>query len=148
MARKVCISGGFDPLHIGHLRMIREASILAAGGQLIVILNSDEWLMNKKGYVFMPFEERREILMSTRGVTGVSSVDDSDNTVCEALKRINPDMFANGGDRKVGTVPEEGLCKDLHITMRYNVGGGKSQSSSELVAKSLGAGINNENHTI
>ena len=132
MKRTVCISGGFDPLHVGHLRMIRGASTLAAGGRLIVILNSDEWLIHKKGYVFMPFEERREILMGIRGVAGVSSVDDSDGTVCEALRRIHPDVFANGGDRKEGNVPEDGVCNVLHIEMVYNVGGGKIQSSSKL----------------
>ena len=104
--KTVCISGGFDPLHVGHLRMVIEASTLAQGGRLVVILNSDEWLMQKKGYVFMPFEERKEILMGIRGVSEVTSVDDSDNTVCEALIRINPNVFANGGDRKEGNIPE------------------------------------------
>ena len=131
--KTVCISGGFDPLHVGHLRMIIEASVLAQGGRLVVILNSDEWLMQKKGYVFMPFEERKEILMGIRGVSEVTSVDDSDNTVCEALIRINPNVFANGGDRKEGNIPEAQVCNDLNIKMIYNVGGGKVQSSSKLV---------------
>ena len=140
--KTVCISGGFDPLHVGHLRMIIEASGLAQGGRLVVILNSDEWLMQKKGYVFMPFEERKEILMGIRGVSEVTSVDDSDNTVCEALIRINPKgflsrsdryVFANGGDRKEGNIPEAQVCNDLNIEMIYNVGGGKVQSSSKLV---------------
>ena len=135
MKRTVCISGGFDPLHVGHMRMIREASQLAADGKLIVILNSDEWLTRKKSYVFMTFDERREILMGVRGVTGVSSVDDSDGTVCEALRRLTPDVFANGGDRKAGNVPEDGVCNDLHIEMIYNVGGGKVQSSSKLAGR-------------
>ena len=130
----VCISGGFDPVHVGHLRMIREAKKLTNGGELIIIANSDEWLQRKKGYIFMPFEERREILLSFRGVDGVSSVDDKDDTVCEALKRIKPDIFANGGDRKEGNIPEYGICDNLDIEMVYNVGGGKVQSSSSLTA--------------
>lgn len=141
MTKTVCISGGFDPVHVGHLRMIRAAKKLTNGGTLIVILNSDEWLMRKKGYVFMPFEERKEILMGFRGVDGVSLVDDGDDTVCEALERITPDIFANGGDRKKGNVPEDETCERKSIEMIYNVGGGKVQSSSDLVAESLGVDI-------
>ena len=129
----ICVSGGFDPVHIGHLRMMQEASKF---GKVVVIVNSDDWLMRKKGYIFMPFEERREILLSFRGVDGVSSVDDKDDTVCEALKRIHPDIFANGGDRKEGNVPEYKICDNLDIEMVYNVGGEKVQSSSNLVANS------------
>ena len=136
MAKTVCISGGFDPVHVGHLRMIRSAKRIAgASGKLVVILNSDEWLMRKKGYVFMPFEERKEILLGFRGVDAISLVDDRDNTVCEALERINPDIFANGGDRKESNVPEDGTCSDFHIEMVYNVGGGKVQSSSKLAGR-------------
>ncbi len=135
MAKTVCISGGFDPVHVGHLRMIRAAkNIAGANGKLIIILNSDEWLRRKKGYVFMPFEERKEILMGFRGVDGISLVNDGDDTVCEALSRINPDIFANGGDRKRGNVPEDGVCNNLNIEMMYNVGGSKVQSSSELAS--------------
>jgi D-beta-D-heptose 7-phosphate kinase/D-beta-D-heptose 1-phosphate adenosyltransferase len=137
MAKTVCISGGFDPVHIGHLRMIRAAkNIAGVNGRLIIILNSDEWLRRKKGYVFMPFEERKEILMGFRGVDGISLVNDSDDTVCEALSRINPDIFANGGDRKEGNVPEDGVCNKLHIEMIYNVGGDKVQSSSKMAGRS------------
>jgi cytidyltransferase-like protein len=137
MAKTVCISGGFDPVHVGHLRMIRAAKRIAGvDGRLIIILNSDEWLIRKKGYVFMPFNERKEILMGFRGVDGVSLVNDSDNTVCEALERVAPDIFANGGDRKRGNVPEDGTCHTCHIEMIYNVGGGKVQSSSKLAGRS------------
>lgn len=129
----VLVSGGFDPIHIGHVRMILEAS---KQGDVIVALNSDEWLMRKKGYVFMPWDERAEIIKSIRGVTKVSHVDDSDNTVCEAIKRLRPDVFANGGDRKDNNTPEVSLCDDLGIDLIWNVGGGKIQSSSELVTAS------------
>ena len=126
----VAVSGGFDPVHVGHVRMILEA---AEVGDVIVIANSDEWLMRKKGYVFMPWEERAEILASIRGVLKVVTVDDSDGTVCEALRREKPTFFANGGDRKTDNTPEMDVCSELGIGLLWEVGGGKIQSSSELV---------------
>ena len=129
----VAVSGGFDPIHKGHVRMIRAAS---AFGSVIVIANSDEWLMRKKGYVFMPFEERAEIIESIKGVIAVYKAKDDDNTVCESLKYLKPNMFANGGDRKGDNVPEVSVCKELGIQMLWNVGGEKIQSSSWLVEKS------------
>ena len=129
----VAVSGGFDPIHKGHVRMIRAAS---AFGSVIVIANSDEWLMRKKGYVFMSFDERKEILESIKGVTVVYEALDDDDTVCESLKVIRPNMFANGGDRKGDNVPEVALCDELDIQMLWNVGGEKTQSSSWLVEKS------------
>ena len=133
MNRKtIAISGGFDPVHIGHVKMIEEAS---RHGGVLVILNSDEWLQRKKGYVFMPWEERAEIIESISGVRSVQRVDDSDGTVCEALTRLKPTMFANGGDRKSDNVPEVAVCEKNDIEMIWNVGGEKIQSSSELVKK-------------
>jgi len=131
--KRVMVSGGFDPIHVGHVRMILEA---AKHGEVIVVANSDDWLMRKKGYVFMPWEERAEIIESIRGVVRVEHVDDSDNTVCEAISRCRPDAFANGGDRKGDNTPEVALCNELGIELMWNVGGGKIQSSSELVSKS------------
>lgn len=128
----VAVSGGFDPVHSGHIRMILEA---AKYGNVIVILNSDEWLMRKKGFVFMNFEERKEIMEAIKGVIQVSHVDDSDETVCEALRRLRPNYFANGGDRKSDNVPEVQVCQELDITAIWNIGGEKTQSSSELVAR-------------
>ena len=128
----VAVSGGFDPIHKGHVQMIEEASNY---GQVIVILNSDEWLIRKKGYKFMSFEERAYIVGNIKGVTIVTSVDDSDGSVCKALETIRPDYFANGGDRKLTNTPEMELCKELDIGLLWNVGGGKTQSSSELVDK-------------
>ena len=126
------ISGGFDPIHIGHVRMIIDA---ANYGNVIVVANSDDWLMRKKGYVFMPWEERAEIIRAIRGVVDVVTVDDRDGTVCEAIQRVKPDFFANGGDRKTNNTPEKEVCEALGIEMLWNVGGGKIQSSSELVKK-------------
>lgn len=131
--KKIMVSGGFDPIHVGHVRMILEA---AEHGEVIVVANSDEWLERKKGYVFMPWEERAEIISSIRGVVEVLEVDDSDDTVCEAIDHHRPDIFANGGDRKGDNTPEVSLCNRLGIELMWNVGGGKIQSSSELVSKS------------
>jgi len=128
----IAVSGGFDPMHKGHIQMIREA---AEYGNVIVILNSDEWLIRKKGYKFMPFEERAYIAGSIKGVTIVSNVDDSDGSVCEALRRLKPDYFANGGDRYKENTPEMAVCEELGIKMLWNIGGSKTQSSSELVTK-------------
>ena len=127
----VAVSGGFDPMHIGHVRMIQNSAEI---GDVLVIVNSDDWLERKKGYVFMPFEERAEILSAIKGVTAVVAVDDTDNTVCEALKKYKPDCFANGGDRKQKNTPEMTVCEELGIEMLWSMGGGKIQSSSWLVS--------------
>ena len=128
--KTIVVSGGFDPLHVGHLKMIQTASQL---GDVVVVLNSDAWLKRKKGYVFMPFEERSYLLQQIKGVTEVSAVDDSDGTVCEALERLRPDMFGNGGDRTSENTPEGNVCNKLNIEMIWNLGGEKIQSSSGLI---------------
>ncbi len=132
MKKQVMISGGFDPIHAGHVRMILDASKY---GDVVVALNSDDWLNRKKGYVFMPWAERAEIILAIKGVTSVVRVADDDNSVCEAISRERPDYFANGGDRKIGNTPEVDLCNKLGISLIWNVGGDKIQSSSELVSK-------------
>lgn len=131
--KTVCVSGGFDPVHVGHLRMMQEA---AKFGEVTVIVNSDDWLMRKKGYIFMPFTERCEIIQGFGCVTTTSHVDDSDNTVCEALRRLKPDYFANGGDRKTDNTPEMDVCEEHGVELLWGVGGGKVQSSSTLVETS------------
>jgi len=131
--KRVMVSGGFDPVHVGHVRMIQEA---ATYGPVVVAVNSDDWLMRKKGYVFMPWQERAEIMLSIKGVRDVVAVDDSDNTVCEAIREEFPHAFANGGDRKDNNVPEVALCEEMGIELLWNVGGGKVQSSSDLVRES------------
>ena len=133
MAKKtdvICLSGGADPIHIGHIRMIDAAK---EHGDVVWILNSDEWLKRKKGYSFMRWEHRAEILRAITGVKLVVPVDDADGTVCEALQRIKPAYFANGGDRTIDNTPEIALCRNLGIKMLFNVGGKKVESSSELV---------------
>jgi D-beta-D-heptose 7-phosphate kinase/D-beta-D-heptose 1-phosphate adenosyltransferase len=132
MSKKtIAVSGGFDPIHVGHVRMILKA---AEYGDVIVILNTDEWLEKKKGYTFMKWEERAEILKAISGVSNVVKCIDEDNTVCETLSLLSPTYFANGGDRKEGNVPEEKVCNDLGIEMLWGIGGNnKPQSSSWLV---------------
>ena len=126
----VAVSGGFDPIHVGHLRMMQEA---AEHGKLIVIINSDAWLKRKKGYIFMPWDERAELISALACVDNVIQANDDDRTVCETLKELRPDIFANGGDRGVNTTPEAKLCEELDIELMWNIGGGKVRSSSNLV---------------
>jgi len=124
----VMVSGGFDPIHAGHVRMIRAA---AQFGDVIVILNSDDWLFRNKGFVFMEYARRVEILDSLKGVILVDSVDDTDNTACEAIKRHKPTYFANGGARD--SSPEQILCEEMGVETLWGIGGdeniGRSLSS-------------------
>lgn len=128
----VLVSGGFDPLHIGHLRYFKAAQGVA--NIIVVVLNSDDWLRRKKGYVFMPWEERNEVLGAIFVPGAIYSVDDDDGTVCEALRRLKPHYFANGHDRTGANPAEQAVCEELGIEQLFNVGGDKIASSSELVA--------------
>ncbi len=131
----VLTSGGFDPLHIGHVRLFKEAKEL--GDHLIVLINNDNWLMLKKGFVFMPQEERKEIIESIKWVDEVRFTTHEPGTqdisICKDLKSIKPDIFAKGGDRHDGNIPETPVIEELKIKVVNNVGGGKIQSSSWLV---------------
>lgn len=134
--RLVAVSGGFDPIHVGHVRMFQAARKL--GTKLVVILNNDNWLRNKKGFVFMPEKERMELLKSFPFVDRVVLTDhkpqDADRSVVRALRKIKPDVFANGGDRTNTNTPEKSICKELGIRAVFNVGrGGKIQSSSWMI---------------
>lgn len=134
----VTVSGGFDPLHIGHIRLIQDAKKL--GGKLIVILNNDNWLKKKKSHIFMHENERKEILESIKGVDKViltsHDLNPKDMSVSKELMKIKPDIFANGGDRTATNIPEASVCKKVGCDMFFNVGqGGKIQSSSWLLAK-------------
>lgn len=128
--RVVVTSGGFDPIHIGHVRLLKESKKL--GDKLIVILNTDEFLMRKKNFTFMPFDERKEILEELQCVDEVVACIDDDQTVCKTLEMLKPHIFAKGGDRTLENIPEKEVCERLGIEMVFGVGGGKIQSSSWL----------------
>lgn len=131
------VSGGFDPVHIGHVRLFEEAKKL--GDELVVVINNDNWLHFKKGYAFMSEADRQEIIKSFRAVDKVlltsHEPDTNDITVCRELELLRPHIFANGGDRKKNVpVPEYEVCRRLGIEMVFNVGhGGKVRSSSDLL---------------
>jgi len=128
----VAVSGGFDPVHIGHIRMFRDAAGL---GKLTVILNTDDFLLRKKGYVFITLDERKEILESIKYVDRVVVSIDKDDSVCKTLAMLKPDVFANGGDRTgKSEIRETEICRQLGIEMAFGVGGDKVQSSSKLAA--------------
>jgi cytidyltransferase-like protein len=129
-------SGGFDPMHVGHLRCIQETvkKARADGGVVVVIVNDDAFLMRKKGYSFMPHEERMEIIGGIEGVDFVTGWDDGSQTVTGAIEILRPHYFTKGGDRDASAnVPEFDLCEKINCKVLFNVGGGKIQSSSTLV---------------
>ena len=135
----IIVSGGFDPVHKGHIRMFREAANL--GVNVIVGLNSDKWLTRKKGKPFMNWDERAEILQSCKYINQVLPFDDSDETANDIIKQVcslyrDFDVniyFANGGDRTSDNVPEMKVCDELGVEMIWGLGGGKIQSSSWLI---------------
>lgn len=134
--RWVAVSGGFDPLHIGHVRMFERARKL--GDKLLVIVNNDNWLKAKKGFAFMPETERKELIGSFPFVDKVvltsHAPNDPDRGVVRELKKLRPAIFANGGDRVAGNIPEYVACKEFGIAMKFNIGhGGKVQSSSWMI---------------
>lgn len=137
--RIVVVSGGFDPIHIGHIRLFQEAKKL--GDELVVILNNDNWLKKKKVHIFMHEKERREIIESIIGVDKVvlssHPKNPKDMSISGEIFAIKPDIFANGGDRKSEKdIPEAEACRKVGTKMVFDVGqGGKIQSSSWLLAK-------------
>ena len=131
-------SGGFDPMHVGHLRCLLETASHASreDGVTVVIVNDDGFLHRKKGYAFMPIEERMEIIAGIRGVDHVVGWDDGTQYVTDAIRLLRPAYFTKGGDRDAAqNVPEFELCSKIDCSVIFGVGGGKIQSSSELVAK-------------
>jgi len=137
----VAVSGGFDPIHVGHIRLFQEAKAL--GDELVVILNNDNWLMAKKGSVFMPETERKEVIEAIRYVDRVILTkhpkNPTDMSVAMELRELKPDIFANGGDRTKDNIPEVAVCKKINCQLVFNVGkGGKVQSSSWLIEKAKG----------
>lgn len=136
----VAVSGGFDPIHIGHVRLFKAAKAL--GDKLIVILNNDNWYELKGRRVFMPQEERKEVIEALKPVDLVvltkHKPGTKDISVCRELEELKPDIFANGGDRFLNNIPEVDTCNKIGCKMVFNVGdGGKIQSSSWLLKKYL-----------
>lgn len=132
----VTTSGGFDPLHVGHLRCIQGSVDLARQNKvpLVVIVNGDGFLTRKKGFAFMPEMERAEIIAGIAGVDAVVIWDDGTQFVTGALDILRPIVFAKGGDRdSAANVPEFELCEKIGCKVVFGVGGGKIQSSSDLV---------------
>jgi D-beta-D-heptose 7-phosphate kinase/D-beta-D-heptose 1-phosphate adenosyltransferase len=132
----VLVTGGFDPLHSGHMDYFNSARSL--GNKLAVGLNSDAWLTRKKGRPFMSWQERAGIISNLRSVDYVIEFDDSDNTSINAIKecrRMWPDaeiVFANGGDRDHNNVPEMAI-KDDQVSFMFAVGGTDKANSSSWI---------------
>ena len=138
MKRIVLITGGFDPLHSGHIAYINAAREL--GDLLIVGVNSDEWLRRKKGQEFMPWEERATIIAALHKVDRVINFNDSDNSAKDAIRKvraIDPSaqiIFANGGDRTKENIPEMDLLEEmLHLDFVFAVGGEDKKNSSSWI---------------
>ena len=128
--KTIAVSGGFDPIHCGHVKMILSAFI---HGRVVVILNSDTWLLRKKGYIFQPWADRACILKNLWPVDTVVPVNDDNGTVGDALRDLRPDFFGKGGDRTAHNVPEIPLCEELGIGVIFGLGGDKVTSSQALV---------------
>lgn len=137
MNKIVVVSGGFDPVHSGHIKLIKEARSL--GDMLIVGINSDEWLERKKGRAFMPWNERLAVLNNLKAVDEVYTFDDEDGTACHLLQQVRAHypssqiIFANGGDRTDKNIPEMNFA-DRNIRFVFGIGGfNKSNSSSWIL---------------
>lgn len=129
--KKVAVSGYFNPMHVGHVRLLKEAKEL--GDYLVVILNNDEQVKLKGSVPFMSLEDRKEIVEAVKYVDEVFISIDKDKTICKSLEAVRPNIFANGGDRHKGEIPESKICKENNIKMVDNVGGNKIRSSSILI---------------
>jgi len=136
--RVVIVSGGFDPIHSGHIEHFKEAKKL--GDILIVGLNSDEWLTRKKGKPFMPIEERLAVIRELRMVDSAVSFNDDNNSSIDLIKKalvlFDDVLFANGGDRTQDNIPEiYEFDKDPRVQFAFGVGGSHKQNSSSWILK-------------
>jgi len=138
MPRLVLITGGFDPVHSGHIEYINAAKAL--GDYLFVGLNSDDWLTRKKGKPFMPWIERHVIISNLRAVDECFAFDDNDCSACDAIRKVreeNPDhtiIFANGGDRTQENIPEMSCGVD-DVEFVFGIGGQDKKNSSSWILK-------------
>ncbi|MEE9399267.1 MAG: adenylyltransferase/cytidyltransferase family protein [Dehalococcoidales bacterium] len=133
---KVAVAGGWDPIHIGHLRHFQKARKL--GDYLIVFVSTDKDMIRKKGYCFMPLEDRMGILREFRCVDEVIATIDKDGTQAKTLRMVRPNIFAKGGDRTPDNMPANEIetCKEIGCEIVYGVGK-QLNSSSKLVKKSV-----------
>ena len=138
MDRVVVVSGGYDPLHSGHIAMFKAARAL--GDLLVVALNSDDWLTRKKGRPFMSWDERASIISELEVVDYVIAFDDEDGTACDAIKKVmdrwqlSEVVFANGGDRSKDNIPEMTLHYP-RLSFEFGVGGEDKKNSSSWILK-------------
>ena len=134
----VIVSGGFDPVHSGHIKLINEASRF---GDIVVLLNSDKWLQNKKSRAFLPYKERRVIMNALKNVIDVIKCGELDNTCIDGMKKVIKKYpkykikFANGGDRNNKSTPESVFCKENGIETLWGIGGEKKSNSSSWILK-------------
>ena len=138
------VSGGFDPVHVGHLRMFKDAKKLS--NEVIVLLNNDDWLIKKKGKPFMNQNQRKEILEEFNSITKViiqRSSEKSSSSAIEEFVKKNPNKsicYCNGGDRSnINNIRESEICKKLKVNLEFGIGGeNKIESSSKLTKNYLG----------
>ena len=134
----ILVSGGFDPIHSGHIKLINDANKY---GDVVVLLNSDAWLRNKKGKEFLSFDERKIIMQNIKGVIDVIEFDDSDKSCIDGLKKARKKYtnkiikFANGGDRNNKTTPETTFCNQNNIEPLWGIGGNNKSNSSSWILK-------------
>jgi len=132
LGKIVCTSGGFDPIHPGHLSCIAESK--KYGDTVVVIVNGDDFLVRKKGKAFMNLKTRAEIVSFVEGVDYViPSEVDNDQSVNKALELIRPHIFTKGGDRHSGNIPETPVIEKYHIEVINSVGHPKYWSSSDFL---------------
>ena len=138
MSDIILVSGGFDPIHSGHIKLINDANKY---GDVVVLLNSDQWLRNKKGKEFLPISERKIIMQNIKGVLEVIEFNDNDKTCVNGIKKAKSLFkdkiikFANGGDRNNNTTPEKKFCDDNNIETLFGIGGNDKSNSSSWILK-------------
>ena len=139
MKKYYIVSGGFDPIHEGHIAMIRASAAESDG--VILLLNSDDWLTRKKGTNFMTFQTRKIICENLKGVLEVIAFDDADNSASDGIRLARekyPDaelVFANGGDRTKENIPETAMCEKCRVVMKFGVGGENKANASSKILK-------------
>lgn len=149
MHKIVIATGGFDPIHSGHIKYLNEAAKL--GDLLVVGVNSDEWLRRKKGCEFLPWSERSFIVQNLKPVSRVFAFNDNDNSARDVIKIVREHyirskiIFANGGDRTEANIPEMDI-EDVNIEFVFGVGGWSKDNSSSNILKNYSNNLKNYEH--